>query len=112
MLPGNHTAFDHRLTAVEERLLWLRRLRRSRLASPLCGEVLALRGEGRWRPRYRRRLRLGHLAPGLSSPLAEPLDLAAGVHDPLRAREERVADGADLGLELLARRPGRERVSA
>src|SRR6266508_5707900 len=53
--------------------------------------------------RLRRRVRQRHLNPGLSSPLAEPLDLSARVHDPLRAREEGVADGADLGLQLLAR---------
>src|SRR6266581_480253 len=53
-----------------------------------------------------------HLDAGLSSPLPEPLDLSAGVHDALRAREERMADGADLGLQLLARGSGRERVPA
>src|SRR5207237_651926 len=52
------------------------------------------------------------LNPGLSSPLAEPLDLPARVDDALRAREERVAHGADLGLQLLARGSGRERVPA
>src|SRR5262249_48166187 len=60
-------------------------------------------------------LREGHLSAGFDgplSPLPEALDLSAGVHDPLRAREERVADGADLGLELLARRAGREGVPA
>src|SRR5439155_4903670 len=57
-------------------------------------------------------LRVRHLHPGLSSPLPEPLDLSAGVHDALRAREERMADGADLRLELLARGTGRERVPA
>src|ERR1700730_4836123 len=44
--------------------------------------------------------------------LVEALDLAAGVDDALLAREEGVAGGADLGLELLAHRPGRERVPA
>src|SRR6202171_4148638 len=92
-LAAHHYALDHSLAAIEEwRLGFTRRLERSRFRSGY--------------------LRGGHLGPGLSSPLAEPLDLTAGVHDPLRAREERVADGADLGLELLARRPGRERVPA
>src|SRR6266403_1532908 len=67
------------------------------------GAVSQALGPGRVRDR--------HLDLGLSSPLAEPLDLSAGVHDPLRAREERVADRADLGLELFACRAGRERVS-
>src|SRR6266581_3009751 len=68
---------------------------------------------GVWVQRFRRgRLRLRHLYPGLSSPLPEPLDLAARVHDPLRAREERMADGADLGLQLLTRGTGREGVPA
>src|SRR5712692_1585930 len=66
------------------------------------------------------RPRLGGLIPGthhlvaagLRRPLTETLDLAAGVHDPLGAREERMAHRADLGLELFARRPGRERVPA
>src|SRR2546430_17145120 len=63
---------------------------------------------GVWVQRFRRgRLRLRHLYPGLSSPLPEPLDLAARVHDPLRTREERMADGADLGLQLLTRGTGR-----
>src|SRR5437588_9062746 len=48
----------------------------------------------------------------LRCPLVEALDLAAGVDDALLAGEEGVAGGADLGLELLAHRPGRERVSA
>src|SRR5438477_13178637 len=60
----------------------------------------------------RGRVRQRHLGSGLSSPLAEPLDLPARVHDPLRPCEERVADGADLGLQLLARGTGRERVPA
>src|ERR1700694_1748833 len=44
--------------------------------------------------------------------LVEALDLAAGVDDALLACEEWVAGGADLGLELLAHRPGREGVAA
>src|SRR6266481_5319962 len=64
--------------------------------------------------------RLGELIPGhtplvaagLRRPLAEPLDLAARVDDPLGAGEERMAHGADLGLELLASRASRERVPA
>src|SRR3977135_3518674 len=48
----------------------------------------------------------------LRCPLVEALDLAAGVDDALLAGEEGVAGGADLGLELLARRAGVERFSA
>src|SRR2546430_2020045 len=44
--------------------------------------------------------------------LVEALHLAAGVDDALLAGEEGVAVGADLGLELLARGAGRERVAA
>src|SRR2546430_15069469 len=59
-------------------------------------------------------LSAGPPAPHLSclgGPLAEALDLPARVHDSLRPGEERVAHGADLGLELFASRARPERVS-
>src|ERR1039458_9857978 len=45
-------------------------------------------------------------------PAPEALDLAAGVHDPLGPGEERVAERADLGLQLRERRARQERVAA
>src|ERR1039458_9469430 len=45
-------------------------------------------------------------------PAPEALDLAAGVHDPLGPGEERVAERADLGLELREGRARQERVAA
>src|SRR5918992_5628552 len=44
--------------------------------------------------------------------LGEPLDLPRGVHDVLRAREERVALVADLDLDGLGGRPDGELVAA
>src|SRR4029077_14158189 len=91
LLAAHHHALYDGLTAIEERL------------------VLGFRGSLRGGC-----LRQAHLCPGLDfrSPLAEPLHLSARVDDALRAREERVAHGADLGLELLARRSGREGIPA
>src|SRR6266849_3158449 len=83
-LAAHHHAFDYRLSAIEERLfLWRRNSLRS----------------GSLRQRHL-------VAAGLRRPLTKTLDLAARVHDPLGAGEERVAHRADLGLELFARRLG------
>src|SRR5438270_3935211 len=93
MLAAHHHAFDDSLAAIKELVFY--------------GRLPDFRGH------RSRDLRIRHLVrAGLSRPLAEALDLAARVHDPLRAGEERVADRADFRLELLARRPGRERVPA
>src|SRR5436305_2714456 len=51
------------------------------------------------------------LAPPLGVAALEPLDAAAGVHQLLLARVERVAVRAELHAELGLRRPGLERVA-
>src|SRR4051794_14182727 len=49
---------------------------------------------------------------GASLAALEPVDAAAGVHDLLLARVERVAVGADLDVDLGVGRPGHELVPA
>src|SRR5262249_18543235 len=81
------------LAPVEEAVPWSRCARR----------------RGRFVRRHGRRLR--RLPRRFRRPLAEALDLAPGVDNPLRARVEGMARGADLGLELFLGRAGREGVS-
>src|SRR5207302_9044815 len=49
---------------------------------------------------------------GFGRPLSEALDLAAGVHDPLRPRVEGMAGGANLRPQLLAGRARGEGIPA
>src|SRR5712692_6824069 len=116
-LAAHHHAFDDSLAAIEKRLFTSPLAGEVGFPSLLAGKVARLACEPGRRGGFVYRLRRGrfrrrHLRPGLSSPLAEPLDLPARVNDPLRAREEWVAYGADLGLQLLARGTRRESVPA
>src|SRR4029453_12067428 len=65
---------------------------------------------GRRRRRHAEALR-GGLFLLLVAP-CETLDAAGGVDELLLAREERVALGADLETQVLARRPGHELLAA
>jgi hypothetical protein len=87
-----------------------RRVADARWVSERPFDFLGARQGGRYAIAERQRtnasgLRLGEL-------LAETLDAAGGIHQTLLAREERVARGTNVGVDLSLRRTSLERIPA